>query len=1107
MNSRRDLAQLPAQAVKTPRGMRPTRSRARERFPWGYLAAFLFGTVLISTFIWYQIENERQTVLANWQARVTAIAEGRAKLVSDWFEARHADADVLASSPAVRALMFDSGRAGDVRTQIVPQLDRVAAAYGYAGITLLDTQGRVLARSTGAAELGRESSEAAVLAAKTRKMRVDLLEEPSRKLLLMSVPVFAEGGNDPARPVMGVVALMMRPESRLFPLLNDETVPTKTGETLLFRADGVKPSYISPLKGDTAGWSAVDRSLETLGPLAKRAAEGRDTFGEMFDYRAAPVFAATRWIAPAGWGLVLKVDREEALADFYQAGKLAGFGAAFLTLALGGLLLSLWRQGQRAALLRDQMKQERAIFNLKGYAEKIVASVPSGLLLLSADLRVLSANRSFLESFFLRRDEVMGRELEELVRAEGLVRRAREVMQSGTAQHDLPFEFEVLHRQETRPVRVTITSIRIEEQEEARLLLIVEDLSEEERLLAARKESEQRFQDLVQGLDAIVWEADAATLRFSFVSQRAHTVFGFPADRWLDEPDFFSKRIHPEDRVKVMAKCRAALARGEDHELEYRALRATGEIVWLRDIVHVVPDGPGTAGQLRGLTVDLTDLKRADEALRTSEDQLRQAQKMDAVGKLAGGIAHDFNNLLMVIRGDGDLILRRLPPQHPLRKNAEGIREAADQAATLTRQLLAFSRKQVLAPKVLDLNSIVSGMQTMLQRLIGETINLVTVPESALGRVKADPGQIEQVIMNLAVNARDAMQDGGRLMIRTSNVRAGEAPPLPGAASPPAGPHVLLEVSDSGTGMDANTQAHLFEPFFTTKEPGKGTGLGLSTVYGIVEQSGGSVTVETELGRGTTFRIYLPQVEAPAPAGTVVPAAPPVARPVSPPAAPAVPPPVPSMARPAQAPAVAAAPPPPARVQPEPVRAAAAPIEPALVSQDMPQRTETILLVEDALRVRAVVREILEMNGYNVLEARHGVEALEINERHQGPIHLMVTDVVMPQMSGRELAQRLQPLRPDMKVLYMSGYTDDAIVRHGVLGAGMAFLSKPFTPDALALKVSEVLDTPPRTVEPAAAPVAGPAGNGNGAASQAAASAGPVVQRAEDVGTIRPSRV
>jgi CheY-like chemotaxis protein len=307
---------------------------------------------------------------------------------------------------------------------------------------------------------------------------------------------------------------------------------------------------------------------------------------------------------------------------------------------------------------------------------------------------------------------------------------------------------------------------------------------------------------------------------------------------------------------------------------------------------------------------------------------------------------------------------------------------------------------------------------------------------------------------------------------------------------------VLLEVSDSGTGMDANTQAHLFEPFFTTKEPGKGTGLGLSTVYGIVEQSGGSVTVKTEVGRGTTFRIYLPQVEAAAPA------APPAARP-----APAAAPPAP--APPASVPIVAApSAPAPARVQPESVRAEAAPLEPAIVSVVVPQRAEIILLVEDALRVRAVVREILEMNGYNVLEARHGAEAIEISERHRGPIHLMVTDVVMPQMSGRELAQRLQPVRPDMKVLYMSGYTDDAIVRHGVLGAGMAFLSKPFTPDALALKVREVLDTPPRSVDPRA-PLASPPANGNGPVPGAAvrAAAGPVVQRAEDVGTTRPSRV
>jgi PAS domain S-box-containing protein len=1095
--TRHDLSRPSGAPDTPPRLSYPTRGAAKDRVPWGYLCAFLFGTALISTFIWFQIEGERQTALAQWQARVTTIAEGRARLLSDWFKGRRADADVLASSPAVRALMLDGGRGVDVRGQIVTQLDRVASAYGYSGISLLDPHGQVLARSTGAAEVGRENAEAAVAAVKSRSMRVDLAEEGAHKYLVMSVPVFPDGGAESSRPAMGVVTLLMRPEARLFPLLTDDTVPTRTGETLLFRVDGPKPSYVSPLKGDSAGGSAIDRSLETLVPMAKRAAEGRDTFGEMLDYRAAPAFAATRWIVPPGWGLVVKVDREEALADFYQAGKLAGFAAGFLTLALAGLLFSLWRQGQRATLLREQIKQARAIFNLKGYAEKIVASVPSGLLVLAADLRVLSANRSFLESFFLRRDDALGRGLEDLVRAEGLARRAREVMQTGTAQNDLPFDFYLPHRRETRPVRVTITSIRIEEQEDARLLFSVEDLSEEERLQAARKESEKRFQDLVQGLDAIVWEADATSLRFSFVSQRAQTVLGYPTERWLAEPEFFSTRIHPEDRARVLTTCRAALSRGEDHELEYRALRATGDVVWLRDIVHVVPGTLGRPGQLRGLTVDLTELKRADEALRQSEDQLRQAQKMDAVGKLAGGIAHDFNNLLMVIRGDSDLILRRLPPTHPLRKNAEGIRAAADQAATLTRQLLAFSRKQVLAPKILDLNDIVAGMQTMLQRLIGETINLVTVPEPALGRIKADPGQIEQVIMNLAVNARDAMPDGGRLIIRTANVQPGEARALPGATVP----HVLLEVSDSGAGMDRATQVHLFEPFFTTKEPGKGTGLGLSTVYGIVEQSDGSVTVDSEVGRGTTFRIYLPQVETPA---TTAPAA----RPAS--ASTPIPPqrPMPSSAPvPLRPPPVAPASPVPpvsvpAAVRPEPAPvSAASPPDLSTMSETPPVRSETILLVEDALRVRAVVREILEMSGYRVLEARHGAEAIEISERHRGPIHLMVTDVVMPQMSGRELAQRLLPLRPDMRVLYMSGYTDDAIVRHGVLGAGMAFLSKPFTPDALALKVREVLEAGPQkpvaTAADAYAPGQGPA---------VGAAVGPVVQRAADVGAVRRSR-
>jgi PAS domain S-box-containing protein len=549
------------------------------------------------------------------------------------------------------------------------------------------------------------------------------------------------------------------------------------------------------------------------------------------------------------------------------------------------------------------------------------------------------------------------------------------------------------------------------DEEPPRLLLVVEDLTEEERLQAAHQESEKRYRDLIQGLDAIVWEADARALTFSFVSARAATVLGYPVERWLREPDFWVRRIHPDDRESVMQICRDAIAQGRDHELEYRSIAADGREVWLRDIVHVVRDSSGRPVTLRGLTVDLTELRRSERALRQSEEQLRQAQKMDAVGKLAGGIAHDFNNLLMVIRGDSDLMLRRLAPGHALRRNAEGIRDAADQAATLTRQLLAFSRKQVMAPRLVDLNGIVASIHAMLQRLLGETINLVTVTAPDLGGIKADPGQMEQMILNLCVNARDAMPDGGRLTVRTANVDLDEAAAARLSDARP-GPYVMLEVSDTGVGMDAETRSHLFEPFFTTKEQGKGTGLGLSTVYGTVKQSGGHIAVESEPGRGSTFTVYLPRVAAPV------------------------------------APVERAA-------AETPVARSGAPATEAVLT---PGRGETILLVEDAQRVRAVVREILEMSGYVVLEARHGAEALEVSNRHVGVIHLLVTDVVMPQMSGRELAQRLATLRPELKVLYMSGYTDDAIVRHGVLASGIAFLSKPFTPNALALKVREVLD-------------------------------------------------
>ena len=824
--------------------------------------------------------------------------------------------------------------------------------------------------------------------------------------------------------------------------------------------------------------------------------------------------------------------------------------------------------------------------------------------------------------------------------------------------------------------------------EEARVRFLVRE--QEARSLA--ESAQQRFRDLVQDVHAIVWEADAATLRFTFVSQRAEHILGFPIEQWLAEPDFWSRHMHPDDRDWALNLLRDATAEGRDHEFEYRMLAADGRVVWLWDKVRVLRGPDARPAQLRGVMVDITehmqaeqallqsqtrlrllnsistgvtagrpvediiarslqgiyssfkelrvaystidesgrllvthsceprgmaslrgatadltaapdylallryggpviiedvardprlaplaaqfeasnvralldvplhlsdrlvgllcfdapaprkwsehevatlrevaeylavalknasaedDRRRAELALRESEararslvegapygiyrstpdgrlldvnpamvdmlgydsaadllnvdlasgvyldpglrdrliaqygdrpifqgvevqwkrkdgtpitvvvsgrpvrddtgqvvcfegiaenvterrvleEQLRQSQKIEAVGRLAGGIAHDFNNLLMLIKGYCELLLDHIGRDENLRRYGVEIQRAADRATSLTQQLLAFSRKQVLEPKVLELNHVVSDMEKMLQRLLGEDVELAIHLATGLGRVKADPNQLEQVIMNLAVNARDAMPRGGQLSLETDNVEL-DAIYARQHAGAKAGSYVMLAVSDTGEGMTPEVKARIFEPFFTTKEKGKGTGLGLSTVYGIVKQSEGYIWVYSEPGRGATFKVYLPRVDAPAEL--------------------------------------------PGRAQ----------------DRARLRGTETVLLVEDEEGVRKVAREFLEEAGYTVLEARNGDDALQIAAMHTGSLQLLITDVVMPRMSGRELAERLTKLRPDLRVLYISGYTDDAIVHHGVLESGVAFLQKPFNRDALFRKVRDVL--------------------------------------------------
>ena len=444
--------------------------------------------------------------------------------------------------------------------------------------------------------------------------------------------------------------------------------------------------------------------------------------------------------------------------------------------------------------------------------------------------------------------------------------------------------------------------------------------------------------------------------------------------------------VDPDVRARFLAEFEK---RGLIKDFEARMYRKDGSTIWVSLGGRAIRDSLGKIFQYEGSIEDVSERKRLEE-------QLVQSQKMEAVGTLAGGIAHDFNNLLTAIIGYSQLAASRLNEGDRMFKEIEEIRKAGMRAAELTSQLLAFSRKQVLQSKVINLNTIVENIGKMIGRVIGEDVQLVTSLEPTLGHIKADPGQIEQVIMNLAVNARDAMPHGGKLIIETGEILLDEAYARLHFRVRP-GRYVMLAVSDTGLGMDAETQSHIFDPFFTTKEPGKGTGLGLSTVYGIVKQSGGDVWVYSEPGRGTTFKLYLPLAEE--------------------------------------------------EVE-ESYRE---------LLQTKSTGTETILLVEDETQVRNLAALVLRERGYEVLAASDGDEALRVAEQYAGRIHLLLTDVVMPQMSGKELSEEIKRTRLDIKVLFASGYTNDAVVHHGVLEANMEFIQKPFTPNNLAIKVRQVL--------------------------------------------------
>jgi PAS domain S-box-containing protein len=633
----------------------------------------------------------------------------------------------------------------------------------------------------------------------------------------------------------------------------------------------------------------------------------------------------------------------------------------------------------------EKKRLERALHESEERYRLVAEHIQDAILLLDLEGRVVFTNRRGEELTGYTEAEYRNRPIASFLTPEGAAEAGARINAAKSGQAVDPFfETELVRRDGSKIwVEANVANVQKDGQLMGRLA-VVRDISSRRRAEAALRETSQTLRTLIDASPVAIISLDLAG-RVRVWNRAAERMFGWSHREVFGQPLL----TVPEDKRTEFEAAGARNRRGKASIYETQRQRKDGSLVNVLTSTAAILDSEGRVAATMAIIVDITEQKQLEE-------QLRQAMKMEGIGRLAAGIAHDFSNLLTVIAGRLYLLMSQLPAGHAMRGDLQLIEETGQRAAALTKQLLAFSRKQILAPVVLDLNDVVTSMKELLERVLREDIDLIIGLDPSLGHVLADQGQLEQVVLNLAVNARDAMPNGGQLVLETRNVEVDDTYVRQHVDLPP-GPYVALAVTDSGIGMPAETLARIFEPFFTTKEVGRGTGLGLATAYGIVKQSHGHITVYSEPGHGTTFRVYLPKAEGNV-AATVA------------------------------------------------------------VETSTPSGTETVLLVEDDLNLRMLAHAILQQQGYSVLEADDAAAAIRIADQHTGSIHLVITDVVMPKMNGRAMARAIQERRPDAKVLYMSGYPDDAIVRDGVLEPGTPFLQKPFTPGTLARKIRQVLD-------------------------------------------------
>jgi PAS domain S-box-containing protein len=965
------------------------------------VGVFSVVALLIAAGGYWFYRHETETIRSHKYNDLKAIADLKVNQIVTWRNERIGDARLNSAATFLRSAINQWLKTQDdvvLKSAILARLELLMDSGGYENVIVTGTGGNVLfslnPRFTGLDASAKQLVAQAVSSRGVVFGDFFRCQDCYNFHIDVASPVLDMRN----RPV-SVLILRSSPEEYLYPLIQSWPVPSKSAETLLVRRDGNDVLFLNQLRHRSDIAMTLRIPLSRTDVPAVQAVLGKTGEFEGHDYRGVRVVAYIRPVPDSTWFMVAKVDRDEILAEARYHGMIILLFVA-LSILIAGVMAALVFSHRQRNLYQNLFQSEREQREAQEWFRTTLYSIGDAVITTDRDGRIRQINQVAEQLTGWSEAEALGKPLnqvfyivDEETRAEvenPIERVLCEGMVVGIGNHTL-----LIARDGTeRPIADSGAPIHNEKGEISGVVLVFRDQTEERAAQKALKASEERLRELYDDAPVGYHEVNNKG-NITSVNRTELKMLGYDVEDMVGQPIWNFIMEKEKLREIFFGKMDGSIPASHAYERSY--LRKNGDPLPVLAEDRLLTNDKGETIAIRTAIQDITEHKLAEQKIASLQEQLMQSQKMEAIGRLAGGIAHDFNNLLTVIQGHAQLSLLGVKEGGRLRENIEEIQRASERAEALTRQLLAFSRRQIMEMQVLDLNQVLQRLDKMLRRVIGEDIELMTFLSEPTGKVKADPGQIEQVIMNIAVNARDAMPNGGKLLIETANVELDEEYARAHIAVNP-GRYVMISLSDTGTGMTQEVKEQIFEPFFTSKERGKGTGLGLSTVYGIVKQSGGSIWIYSELGKGTTVKIYLPQVDEPL-----------------------------------------------GELKED-------------VFREIPCGSETILIVEDEETVRKLTVRVLERQGYKLLEASDGNEALLLCEEFKDSIHLILTDVVMPGMSGRKLVDFLKEICPEIKALYMSGYTDNAIVHHGMLEEGIEFIQKPFTMEKLAGKVREVLD-------------------------------------------------